>query len=221
MAKRKTTKKKTTKKTRQVTKAPISIRIVSPQERMARPVLSGFASSNRPSDLAITSGLKNIENQQQEFQKALEEQKKIEEQNRIQLKGGLYRIARQVELLEGEREGMRRMRNVETGSESLFAPSSGDAASSAPSELLIGDATTNTQRNIDRWVEQQIIQKQRDPRREDLTVSNLRQLSEPSDDDFVAGEDIVASLDQTDANLARLDEIMSRLEASRIDPRRQ
>jgi len=222
MAKRKTTKKKTTKKTRS---APIKI-VITPQERMTRPVLPAFQGQiatglatgiQRPADFMISAGFKNIENQQIQFQKLLEERTEKEKER-------LTGIIEDYKKKEKEREDFNRYvreQNREYLREFGMSLSGGPSSISGESEFTFDSEKGRVsvrgedvrQRHIDRWAQSQFEQGQKDPRRVVL--------SEPSDEPIVAGEDIVATLNQTDANLARLDELMRQFESSRADPRRQ
>lgn len=148
-------------------------------DRMAKPILpQGRFFDGRPTDFGITAGFRNIENQQQNLFKALEEQRK-----------SILDITQNTGQLMAERAGMRTLQrqgppNSDVSTIADFPPSSsGD--STAPSKLLISVPSVMEERKVQKWVQAQREVIERDPR----VVPSI--ISEPIDiEELAAGEDI-------------------------------
>jgi hypothetical protein len=149
-------------------------------ERLAKPVLAPTIGRTfgAPSDFAITAGFRNIENQQQNLFRALEEQRK-----------NILDITQNTGQLMAERAGLRTLRRVGepaySGQSSVaeFAPT-GSNASTAPSKLLIDVPNVLEERKVQKWVMAQREVIERDPR----VVPSI--ISEPVDiEELAPGEE--------------------------------
>lgn len=158
-------------------------------ERTAKPVLPAFqgalaaqaALGIRTPDLAITAGFRNLENQQQNIFKGLEEQKQQ-----------IMNISKDTSQLMAERAGLRQLTRVgpraysDQSSVAEDAPSEGKF-SPAPSQFMFDEDTTA--RKIERLQQAMMAQVSADPRRVPSLASSV--LSEPAPEiQEVAGADM-------------------------------